>query len=143
MEYSKLIGYTTITFQGEEIPVLMSSGAVRAFLEVFSIELPEISSLFKNAVINIDGKDVEVPSAKDPFKFAAAVLWSGADFCARLRGKPGYKIEEAYLWVDELGGIDSEAIVKIYTLFFRAIKNGGSPVKPEGQTGDDKKKEKL
>lgn len=137
---NKLIGYMTINIEGEEIPLKLGAGAMREFLKLHGISLAQIGTIFHTVSFTHEGKEIELPTPNDPFQFAAAVLWAGADFANRRQGGTGFSIEAAYDWIDELGGLDSDPIKKAYKLFFEAVKNGGSPQKELPEVIAGKKK---
>ena len=136
---NKLIGYTTITVGDEVIPVKIGCGALREFLLLFGLSQPHdiYGALLTTMKIEVDGVEAETRVPADPFKFAAAILWSGADYVNRRQGGPGYKLEDAYEWLDEIGALDTEEMKRVYKIFWASVRNGGLPVKE--LPGDEKK----
>lgn len=157
-QINKLIGYCTITLDnGEVIPMKFGWGAIDKFCEHFGIMASEILSTFfdfvdKEVEIIEDGETKKVtekfPVCKNIGKFLPAVLWCGADYVNRFEGGPGFRLIDAANWIDEIGGGTSEQTGPVYTAFFKAISNGGSPPKestlpPEMQQTDKKKEEEI
>lgn len=142
---NKLIGYASITIGEEIIPIKIGVGAMTEFLAFFGIELHEImTKLFTIQTLTDPGDGLEkaMPVPNDPFKFAASLLMHGANYCCRLEGRPEYILEHAYEWIDELGGINAEPLKLVYTQFFKAVRNGGTPPKAmEFQTEEKKSEE--
>lgn len=130
-----LVGYTVIQVGGVDMPLKFGSYAIRNFLKEMGIDLNQFGSLFNELEVN--GKKLPIP--KDPILFAVTVLWCGADYAHRAQGGAGYQHIEAYEWLDQLGGIDSEQMKAVYKPFFESILNGGTPL-PEMKTEEGKKK---
>ncbi len=124
---NKLIGFTTITVDEQEIPIKLGSYAIDEILKAFKIELGEINTIFRTIEIG-EGEDKrELPVPIEPNRFAATLLWAGADYVSRFNDGNGYNLLQAYDWIDQLGGVNAEPIMRVYTQFFKAVSNGGAP----------------
>ncbi|MCF2517125.1 hypothetical protein [Dyadobacter sp. CY351] len=134
----KLIGYSTINVAGKEIPLKFGCYAVNELTKHYKISLSQIySELF--TTIEIDGK--KLPTPKDFFDFTAVMLWAGADYMSRKEGGSGYTVYDAFDWIDELG-ISHPDLINAYGQFFKAVENGGVPMKEPLFDDKDKKQKK-
>jgi hypothetical protein len=127
-QITKLIGYTTITVQGQEIPVKFGMDAFQSFIDHFGIELDQIlDKLFKWVEREENGEKVPVIVPVRPFETAQVMLWAGANFVNKFNGGNGFRVIDASNWIDELGGINSPDLAPVWSAFWKAYKNGGTP----------------
>ena len=149
-QISKLVGFTTITVQGQDIPVKFGMAAFESFIEHFGIEFAEVvTKLFKwttRTEADDDGTEVsfDVLLPVKPFEVSAVMLWAGANWVNKFNGGSGFRVIDAQNWIDELGGIGSDQLKPIYDAFWKAYRNGGTPpIEPAFETEEQKKSEPV
>lgn len=145
---NKLLGFLNLTLPATEdlpetvIPLKFGAFAVDLLLEEYEIDLGNIGSIFKTVTIGKGEDAVQVIVPKKLNKFAAVLLWAGADYVSRFNGGDGYRLMDAYEWLDRIGGTNSEAIKPVYSMFWKCIKNGATPP-PENPLEDSEKKSEV
>lgn len=149
-QISKVVGFTTITVQGQDIPVKFGMQAFSDFIEHYGIELADIvDKVFKwvereEKDENGDTNKYQALVPKKPFEVAPVMLWAGANWVNKFDGGKGFRIIDASNWIDELGGINSEKLAPVWAAFWDAYKNGGTPpVVPAFETEEQKKSEPV
>lgn len=142
-QITKLIGYTTITVQGQQIPVKFGMTAFTFFTDHYGIELSEIpQKLFKWVDREEEGNAISVLVPIRPLDVASVMLWAGANYVNKFNGGEGFRVIDAANWIDELGGIGSEALKPVWDAFWNSYKNGCSPpVESVFETEEQKKSE--
>lgn len=117
---NKLVGYCTIEVEGKTIPVKLGSYAMERFCELMGVGLSEIPTLYEMKEVEVEGKVQTLPVFKKPFDFAAAILWSGANYASLATGGEGYTIWDAYEWLNQIG-IDSAQLKPVYATFWQSL----------------------